>query len=164
MARAHLSPGDRDLSEDEELWVGMTNAEMRYLEGYLLKLARLLRIRNWAFRVMHHPLDTDDSAIAKVEPIPHRCIADIKLCWNFAQYPPEAKRQVLVHELLHCVIEPMIAIPRMSLCSQLGQPAYDVFWEVFRQQMEYAVDHLADVIAPHMPRYKFQPPRKEEQQ
>jgi hypothetical protein len=114
---------------------------------YIRRLADLMRLRDWTIE-LDPPLADDDSRAGHVVVIYGRKLAQIAL--RPTQDAAEL-RHTIVHELVHCHFEPACAMVHTDLEEVLGKAADQVFWHAFRRSAEYAVDGLADAIAPLMP-------------
>lgn len=126
------------------------------LADYVRDIADRMHLRDWDIRVSDHPDDVpddgvDDERCATFSGTLGRRAAFIWINREYwEQATPEEKRQTIVHELIHAhehasrevVIQVVTVYPRRT--ADVLQGIYDV-------QMEYAIDTLADVIAPFLP-------------
>lgn len=130
---------------------GLTKKQRKRLGKYILEVARWLELRDWTWDVMHDPL-TERHALAKVTPVYGRKRATLEFCPEFADLDPVTQRHVIVHELVHCHIDPACSIMRHGLTkTAIRQRTYDVLWESYTQQVEFATDGLATAMARHLP-------------
>jgi hypothetical protein len=67
---------------------------------------------------------------------------------DFNEQSSEAQRHIIVHELLHCHLQPMHELARVGLCNEMLQSAYNIFMHGFDQQWEYTIDGIARAWAP----------------
>lgn len=122
--------------------------EQRRYGAYLRCLADLLGLRDWTVA-----LDVSSDAGpygATVERVYGRKIARVAVCPEFAAMPAGEQRQTLVHELVHCHLGGAQDAARV-LGGVLSSEAYGAWWPLFDHQIEFAVDALADAIAPTLP-------------
>jgi hypothetical protein len=127
-------------------------SEWERARAYLADLRDRMGLRDWTVRLEHGPAE-DGDCMASVRPIEGRRHATVWLSRSWADLTADAKRHALVHELLHCHHAPAADVVRLACGRTMGQPAYDVLFSAFRNAEEYAVDGLADVLAPLMPQY-----------
>jgi hypothetical protein len=109
---------------------------------YLRALADLVSLRDWTVGIDHRPPDCQEG-VAEVHLPYGRKIAWVRLSEEFLDSKPEEQRHTLAHELIHAHCEPMARM----LADHLDGP----FLDAFRLQYEYAVDAIADALAPHLP-------------
>jgi hypothetical protein len=120
----------------------MTRSEqMERLGAYLSDLAARLRLSDWTIHLSEEPAESD--CWAQIEPVRGRKRATVRVCWEFFDQSPEIQRHTLCHELIHC---------HHAVVDDMTEPLLDEAGRVtYRMAREYAVDAMADVIAPHMP-------------
>lgn len=129
----------------------LTKKQRKRLGKYILEVARWLELRDWTWTLMHDPLE-EKWAVAKVTPTYGRKLATIEFCKDFADLSPEVQRHTIVHELVHCHFDPACSIMRHGLTkTAMRQRTYDVLWESYTQQVEFAVDGIASALARHLP-------------
>jgi hypothetical protein len=107
---------------------------------YVRYLGDVLHLRDWSIDV-YEDAPNDPGAIASCEPVSGRKLAIVRLAECFLTDEPEGQRHTLTHELLHChfgppwrMLEAHSALPPAALMA-----------------MEYAIDGVADAIAPLLP-------------
>lgn len=126
----------------------MTDPRKQRFAAYLRRLADHLHLSDWGVRIDDAgPRDPDDHCT--ITPIYGRKLAAVRLSEEFLDEPPDSQRQSLTHELIHCHLQPAWEIARHHLP--------DESLAGFRLMLEYAVDGLADAIAPHMPLMEDEP-------
>lgn len=121
---------------------------MSKVEDYARTLADLMELRDWRITVGDEPCDGQFAA--QIQCVYGRKRARIRLCAEWDDRTPDQQRQNLVHELLHC---------HMRLCESLAEQAehlmkggaYQVWYINHEHGIEYAVDAIADALAPHLP-------------
>lgn len=137
-------------------WPCGANSVTDALADYVRDIADRMHLRDWAVLVSDDPDDApedgiDDERCATFRGTLGRRAAFIWInreWWE--QATPEERRQTIVHELIHAhehasrevVIHALTVYPRRT--AEVLQGIYDV-------QAEYAIDTLADVIAPYLP-------------
>lgn len=126
------------------------------LVDYIRDLADRMALRDWAILVSSDSQSRPDDGIDDERCATFRgtlgrragCIWVNPEWWIRAT--PEERRQTAVHELIHAhehgaravVIHALTVCPRRTA---------EVLQAIFDVQMEYAIDTLADVLAPHLP-------------
>lgn len=119
----------------------MTDPRKQAFAPYARCLADLLALKDWLVKVNEEP--PSDGADATMWLAVKRKRAEVCLSEAFLDMTPEEQRQRIVHELIHCHLEPAWEIAAESLPAE-ALPG-------FARMMEYAIDGLADGIAPHLP-------------
>lgn len=107
---------------------------------YIAVIAGILCLSEWTLEVDDcSPSDSD--AIAAIAPCRGRKIAWIRLSDGFLNDDPESQRHTIAHELLHCHFAMITHIAEDQIKDHRA-------WSL---AMEYAVDGIADAIAPLLP-------------
>jgi hypothetical protein len=127
----------------------LTDPRKQRFSAYLRRLADALKLSDWRVEIDDRPPDSG-RATAEVECVYGRRYAVVRLSERFLEQSPGEQRNSLVHELIHCHLNPAAA---MAL-DEMGDGGAGHF----RRMLEYAVDGLADAIAPHMPLPTEDPP------
>lgn len=127
----------------------MTDREWEELTRYIRWVANEMELRDWTIEVLRTP--SEEGTYATIFPTFGRKIATLKLDPNFRTYDAEIQRHTIVHELVHCHLEPAANMVYKDLEEYLGKQTDQVFWNGFKRQIEYGVDGLASAIAKHMP-------------
>ena len=112
-------------------------------------MADEMELRDWTIVLSDKPAPED--ALGYVKVTYGRKLATIDLTPDFRDCDLEEQRHTVVHELVHCHLEPATNMVLNDLEEPLGKQADQIFWEGFKRQNEYAVDALASAIAKHMP-------------
>lgn len=120
----------------------MSDPSRQRFAPYLSDLADRMRLKDWKIILSDDPPDKDEAA-AMVNPVYGRKVASVRLSQHFLDSDSEAQRHYLVHELLHCHLEPAWMIAMDAIPHAVEAP--------FTRMAEYAVDGIADVLAPLMP-------------
>jgi hypothetical protein len=104
-------------------------------------------LRDWTFEIVDGNPDPAD-AIATCEPIEGRRIARLRFSVRFESLPVTEKRHAVVHELVHAHLA-QFTDDAHSFAK--GSTGYAVAWPMALRSLEYAVDGLAEALAPTMP-------------
>ena len=107
---------------------------------YVSRIAGDMRLRDWKLFIGEDVPSGDDTT-ADCYPIPGRKYATIRFSESFLRDTPEDQRHTIVHELIHCHLAQIQRVIEVKLDNDA----------IVRNQLEYAVDALADVIAPLLP-------------
>lgn len=135
----------------------MTKAKRNAVTKYLNVLQAHMELRDWDVAVSEEECENDYDA--RIYLTYGRKLARIVLSPDFLSGTPEEQRHTLVHELVHCHLEPACNMVQNDLQTPLNKSADMLFWAGFRRQMEYGVDALACALAPHMPLPAYHQPR-----
>ena len=124
----------------------MTEEQRNDLSAQVRQLADELGLRDWTFTILPEPVE-DDGAAAMILPVHGRKHAKLQVCADWPDYP--AKREAIVHELLHCHLACATDVIRLDLeaAGLLTAAQHEWLWASFRRQIEYAVDGIAAAIA-----------------
>ncbi len=115
---------------------------------YIRHLANLLGLRDWTITFQAEPVVEDKQG--QVQCIYGRKQAMIKLAWDASHQDPEKVRHTVVHELLHCHLDPISRVVE-NVETNLGEALYGVVRCSHRDAIEWAVDGIADAVAPLLP-------------
>jgi hypothetical protein len=134
----------------------MTPDQREWLERYLAELACALDLDPWRITVRTDPPtadygDPDDPPLASIDPTYGRRVASLRVVEDFFDLTPAVQRETLLHELLHLYMHPASEVIRCGVGKWIGQAAYEVLLEAFKQQIEYGVDGIAVAIAERFP-------------
>jgi len=111
----------------------------------------LLNLQNWRVTVSSETSDID--AWADIEAHHQAQTASLRLSSDFWKKTADEKREILTHELLHLAVSRQDQIIE-NLQEPLGKLAWAVFEPQYDDATERTVDHLARLLAPHMPPIK----------
>jgi hypothetical protein len=106
---------------------------------YVRQLADILHLRDWSIDVSEESSSGDSTA--SCEPVNGRKLAIIRFSESFLTAPVVDQRHTITHELLHCQLGPL---HRLLEANEFMRPSVLL-------ALEYAVDGLADAIAPLLP-------------
>jgi len=133
------------------VWNGMREKQFKELTRYMRWVADEIGLRDWTLTIRRSPLDIDDDAFARVDCTYGRRLATVTLCKDFAQLDHDVQRHCLLHELLHCHLDPLHSLWANAVPEVVGKAAWMIFDNASRQQIEFAVDALADFLGPKLP-------------
>lgn len=126
-------------------------ADRRRAALYLRCVADALGLRDWRFDVLDDPPREDD-VFATVDVMHDKRHADVRLASDWPRLPPSARREALVHEVLHCHGAQTAALAE-DVREQLSSAAWDLWHTAYHRAAELSVDALAHALAPLMPPY-----------
>ena len=122
----------------------MNAKRTKELTEYMAYVAVELGLDNWKLMIADAPCEPENYATVSVTEF--RDIAVVSVGEDFFTLDPKVARISIVHELTHCILEP-IMWQGDTLAGTLGGPAYSVFREGLRGAMELATDRLATLLA-----------------
>lgn len=126
----------------------MTDPRRQRFAPYVRRLADMLAFKDWQVEIADDEPSNPD-AYASVEPLAGRKVAVIRLGCRFLDLSPEGQRHTMAHELVHLHVEPFYRIGLNAVPKDVESP--------FHVAMEYAVDGIADGIAPLLPLPDLEP-------
>lgn len=106
-------------------------------------------LRDWTITMESEP-PADAHNAGEVDFTYGRKIAKVRVHPRFSTDGPEWQRYVLVHELVHVILYPMVSAA-CDGAEAMSQSSFKVMWSNLRSQQEYAVDQLARLLAPLYP-------------
>lgn len=128
----------------------LTKKDREALLDYTRWIADEIGLRDWAFEFPGGEPDNENWG-ADVECLPGRKVANIRFRGDCREWDLDTLRATICHELVHCHLAPLQHQCENDLDGLLGRPSAEVFFNGFRRNLEYAVDAVAEAIAPHMP-------------
>jgi len=128
----------------------VTKRRQQALQRYVNKLRPMLGLRDWEVVVKQEPPD-NPSHDASHQSVMGCRLSLIRVADRFWTYTPEQQREVILHELLHCVFAPTQDQIRHILPSHLRGRGGEVFREMWFQSQEYAIDQLSVALGRHFP-------------
>jgi hypothetical protein len=111
-------------------------------QPYVEDIAARMRLGHWRITIVDES-PRDDGTLASVHPWYGRHAATVRLSDGFLVEMPEEQRYVIIHELLHCHLAHLDKLIEDDLSTDAGR--------AYRLANEYAVDSLAQAIAPFLP-------------
>jgi hypothetical protein len=134
----------------------MRKRDRKALRRYCRDLADKLELRDWwvSTRVgdVGGPRDRYDGKIwgASSESVPGQKHVKLAFVEDCRGWDRRELRQTVAHELIHAHLAPMVEMTRVDLAPHLGQQAYELYDAAFTRHLEFAVDALADALAPSL--------------
>ncbi len=127
----------------------MNDAQHAAYQSYLRELADAMELKDWRFTFVIESL-ANPSYQAECAITYGRKHACIKIAPDALKNTPEEVRQMVVHELIHCHVNP-IRDQLDNIEAQLGKAAYTTIHNATTDVLELATESLANAIAPHLP-------------
>jgi len=140
--------------------------ERKALGRYCREIANKLELRDWwvSTRVdnVGGPQDRYDGKTwaASSNSIPGQKHVMLAFDPGCREWSREELRQTVAHELIHAHLAPMVEMTRVDLEPHLADQAHVLFDAAFTRHLEFAVDALADAVAPHLPLIEWSKPKK----
>ncbi len=126
----------------------MTDDQHESLTTYVGTLREALGLRDWAIEVKRRPAGEDTSA--QIACVYGQRWAHLRVDEHWWDNAPEDQREHIVHELLHCHMDPMDTLV-CSLEGTLGSGSFAVAHSAHRTAMEFAIDGIARAVASFLP-------------
>ena len=126
----------------------MTDDQHAMLTTYVNDLRKALGLRDWTVTVKHRPSTEDASA--QVHCIYGQRLAHIRVAEDWWDDSPDDQRSHIVHELLHCHLDPTDTLV-CSLEGTLGGGAFAIAHSAHETAVEFAVDGITRAVAPLLP-------------
>jgi hypothetical protein len=135
----------------------MTDIERTILETYIRTRADELGLRDWTLFLDDEELNPEDR-LARATLTWGRKHSKIAVCEMFRRLTPEQQRETIIHELVHLHFVSSIHVISDDLqeCHCLPDTVHGLIYKAFEHQHEYAVDGLAEAIAPKFPLIEWQ--------
>lgn len=114
-----------------------------------------LELGSWRITLLdEHPPSTD--AAASISAIYGRPLAELRLQQGFFDLDLDHIEHYLIHEACHLFSEGIDTVVQNGPESLMGKPAFTMFFEGYKAQMEMMTDRLAYVLAGLLdgPRYR----------
>lgn len=121
-------------------------AEKRRIEKFLETAKTVMRLNDWDIKI-NWEKNSGKEALASIEEMPYSKHATIMLSQEFLSLDEAARRQTLLHELMHCHVFPLQRLGEEVAEKVLKKDALAVFNAAHCAQVETLVDTLADVLA-----------------
>jgi hypothetical protein len=115
---------------------------MRQLDA----IGRALGLRGWVIHIENEPASPGKAAEVCV--VYGRKIAKVNLASDWWSYPAAERHHVLVHEMIHVVMDPMRTYLNETMPILVGEPAWHAIAQALRFHDEQATDQLATALAP----------------
>jgi len=128
----------------------VTKRQQKALQRYVNELCPMLGISDWNAVVQQEPPENSGHDGAH-RSIPGTRTSTLRFGEKFFGFEPEYQREVVVHELLHCVFAPEQDQVRHVLPDYFKGPAGELFRDLWFQAHEYAIDTLAVAFGRRLP-------------
>ncbi len=121
------------------------------LARYVWKLRDEMWLTRWAINILitEYPGESENS-LATISPTNAQYRAELEVATRAAEPGGEDLRQTIVHELLHLWYRDASDIFRLALPKELGNSAYTLLWESYRQTFELMTDGMAHAWGEHL--------------
>lgn len=125
----------------------MTGEETRpALAAYFREVADRIGLRDWTIELNYEEETPVSSAHASVECVYGRRLCVVHFGPSFWTQSREEQRNTVVHELVHCHLDPMDAVVR-DMETQLGSFVHSVLQDNHHRSVELAADAIATAVA-----------------
>jgi hypothetical protein len=142
-------------SKTEQIWEGLTRAEWNYVNGYIQRVAEILRLRDWWIELDEMPCDLKDSDGAAISILYGKKYAMVRLGLQWATYANHRKRIYIAHELIHCHAAPPWHMVEDDLRRIVSPGEHRIFHSAFSRAMETTVDDIAMIVKDFLPEYAY---------
>jgi hypothetical protein len=119
------------------------------MEAYIKQLADLLGLEGWEIIVDKKPANKGE--YANISAVYGQRRAVLRLAKNHADWTPECVRSTLVHELMHCHLEPISQLAHDLLAVTAGERSLAVANTALSFLLEQTVDNISTAVARAMP-------------
>lgn len=123
-----------------------TDEQKAVLLGLIAAWQKRLRLLHWVVRVDWDAPAVNEDCGLEVEVVEGRHYAVVRI-GGFFEQPEEERENAVCHELLHCVLGDLTHT-LLALTERMGREAAEYARGEVLSALEYAVDHLANVLAP----------------
>lgn len=130
--------------------MSLTDAEWDVLDTYVRQVADTLALRDWTFRLERDQPCPDDAG-AQINCLDGRRHALLRINRDFRDEEPGEQRHQIVHEVIHCHFAAAHHTVELDVKQALGEAAGSLLDRLFSRSVEYAVDGLAQAVAPTFP-------------
>lgn len=127
----------------------LLNNDRDELAAYMRRLADLVGLCAWEIKLSTQGPDNENHA-ASVHVWYGRKVASIYMQPDWASWEAEELRSTIVHELLHCHINPIRNVAD-NIESSVGKMIYTPLYNAMTDYIEYAVDAIATCWSETLP-------------
>lgn len=124
----------------------VTRREAEAVLAFAEKVRDQLGLPAWRFAVLEEP--AGDDALASIDTVSGRWIAELRLCEGWMKLPTDERRNTIVHEVCH-----LLHVGVNHVIEDAQHLMHDHEWETLNAQYhratEYMVDHLAGFLDAH---------------
>jgi hypothetical protein len=127
----------------------MTEQEWAIVEDYVRQIADLLKLKDWRFVLLRTETPDNPANGMEVASLFGRHVAYLRFCTDFRELRPEVQRHAIVHELIHCHVNPVCHVVTFDLknAGLLSDPTYQFINQNLTRADEYCVDDLAEAFS-----------------
>jgi hypothetical protein len=127
----------------------MKRKDRQALAAYVRFVADRIELRDWTLVLEPDPPEQDIEA--HIRPIFGRHVAYLRFSTQFRGLDSERQRYVVCHELVHLHLDRISTYLENGLDDLVGRPAHAVIWQRHREDIEMAVDGIAEALAVTLP-------------
>lgn len=118
-----------------------TKQQRAEVSSYIQKWQPRLYLHEWAFKTTYyHEAEKEDESTAAILMNPQYKQADIKINPKFWDSDPREREMILVHELCHCIVYPLVQLASDACNQQLITGREIDHWK------ESVTQHLTNAI------------------
>jgi len=130
----------------------MTDKQHTDLSTYVRTLADMLGLKDAVVEISRDEPEREDCA-ANVRGVPGRKFWSVSFGPRFWEMTADDKRETIVHELLHCHMDPALDHVRTDLYENriVGHQQYVLIYDAMLRTFEVGIDGIAHAIACHFP-------------
>lgn len=128
----------------------LSKKSVKKLISWLGKLKSTLCLNDWTIHFENGSYPPE-FAIASIEPLPGRKVAYLRVMKGFDTLKPHTQTHALVHEFIHIHNANVNDVIAKDLKTILSSSEYELVWNTYKRQHEYAVDGLADAFCKLVP-------------
>jgi hypothetical protein len=116
----------------------------------------MLELRDWTINVRVGDVESPNHPAgwvwcASSESTPGRKRVSLTFADDVKEWDRDDLRQTVAHELIHAHLSPLAETWRADLLPHLEPQAYELLNNSATRSLEFAVDALADAVAPRLP-------------
>lgn len=119
------------------------------LSAWIKYTMSLMEMQDWRINLVDEPADLGEGSkntAASITIIYGQKLAELRLSWHFFDTSRERQEHILIHELCHIYADGIDSVVSNGPDVVMGMPAYTIFYENFKVQMEVMVDTFASVL------------------
>lgn len=131
----------------------MNKRQQKALQRYVDSLLPMLGLADWQVNV-RSDRPCQDNHVATIWPVFGTRAANLRVGKDFFTSDPCYQREIVIHELLHCVFAVTQHQVEIVLPDHMETGA-KLFHDLWSQAHEYAIDGLAVAVAPRFPLPRF---------
>lgn len=132
-----------------------TPARRLAVAEYLAELKQVLKLQDWTLYLDWYQSAAIQDAYATNGYFPQSRHAVLSVSERFEELSPEAQRQTLVHEMMHCYTHHFDELTTACVLALVNKKSGKLFNAALEEQSEKLTDILTDVFLPFMPAFKL---------